>query len=202
MTEPKIRDSPGRADGIPVRDLWRIEALPEDVIESPLDRIFAQHLRHREAAQIMAFIADGDELSRPDKLEIYALLGAFLAADFIDHTVEEEQAFFPLLREHCEPQDGIDRVLDRLSGDHAIDNKFREDLVRALSNAADGGDLDASVRRQFRAFSEHVRQHIALENAVVLPIARARLNAAALQRLDELLQALRRPAKNLETPPA
>ena len=191
MTDPKIREGPGGADRVPGRDLWRIEPLPEEAIDSPLDRIFAQHLRHREAAQIMAFIADGDELSRPDRTEIYAALSAFMAADLIDHTLEEEQVFFPLLRENCEPQDGIDRVLARLSGEHMTDNGYRAELAPALARAAEGGELELSVRRKLRAFSEHLRQHIALENAVVLPLARARLGAAAIQRLDETLRSRR-----------
>lgn len=191
MIDPKIRGGPGGADRFPGRDLWRIEPLPEEAIDSPLDRIFAQHQRHREAAQIMAFIADGDERSRPDKTEIYDMLSAFMAADLVDHTLEEEQAFFPLLRENCEPQDGIDRVLARLSGEHASDEEFRAELGPALSRAAKGVELEPPVRRRLRAFSEHLRQHIALENAVVLPLARARLGAAAIQRLDEMLKSLR-----------
>ncbi len=190
MTDPKIRDGPGGADGFPVRDLWRIEPLPEGVIESPLDLIFAQHLRHREAAQIMAFVAEGDERNRSDKSEIYAILTAFLVSDLVQHTLEEEQAFFPLLRENCDPQDGMDRLLDRLSAEHATDKKFLDEITPALSRAAEGGDLDPSVRGKLRVFSEHLRQHIALENAVVLPIARARLTGATLDRLGDLLKAL------------
>lgn len=190
MTDPKIRDGPGGADGFPVRDLWRIEPLPEGVIESPLDLIFAQHLRHREAAQIMAFIAEGDELNRTDKNEIYESLSAFLVNDLVQHTLEEEQAFFPLLRENCEPQDGMDRLLARLSAEHETDDEFRQKLAPALSRAAEGGELDSSTRRKLRVFSEHLRQHIALENAVVLPIARARLTGPKLDRLGELLKSL------------
>lgn len=190
MTDPKIRDGPGGADSLAVRDLWRIEPLPEGVIESPLDLIFAQHLRHREAAQIMAFVAEGDERNRSDKSEIYAILTAFLVSDLVQHTLEEEQAFFPLLRENCDPQDGMERLLDRLSAEHATDKKFLDEITPALSRAAEGGDLDPSVRGKLRVFSEHLRQHIALENAVVLPIARARLTGATLDRLGDLLKAL------------
>ncbi len=193
MTDAKSGGGPHGVDegAYTPRDIWRIEALPEDLIASPLDLIFAEHLRHREAAQIMALIADREEGKRMDRKEIYAMLRDFLAKDLVRHTIEEEEVFFPLLRDQCEPQDGIDRLLARLSDEHAADRDSEAELSPVLASAADGAELGADVRRRLRTFSEHLRQHIALENAVLLPIARARLDAPALSRLGASLKALR-----------
>jgi hemerythrin-like domain-containing protein len=173
------------------RDIWRIEPLPVGMIASPLDLIFAEHLRHREAAQIMAFISEGEEVGRPDQREIYAMLHGFLTTDLVQHTIDEEKVFFPLLAAICEPQDGIERLIARLSGEHSVDRASEAELTPALAAAAEGGALGPEVRRKLRVFAEHLRQHIALENAVLLPIARARFDAEALSHLEEQLRALR-----------
>jgi iron-sulfur cluster repair protein YtfE (RIC family) len=172
-------------------DLWRIEPSPEGTPASPLDLIFVEHLRQREAAQIMSLIADGVERARPDQCEIYRRLGEFLSHDLLRHTVEEETVFFPILREFCEPEDDIERVLTRLSEEHERDRARETGIRLALQDAAEGGPMDQDSRRKLRDFAEHLRQHIALEDAIVLPIAQTRFDPRALARLDAGIRLLR-----------
>lgn len=192
MVAPKLGEGDGSKGILPdVRDPWRIEPLPADLISSPLDFIFAEHLRHREAAQIMALIADREDESRTDRRDIYAKLLHFLQSDLAQHSIDEEEAFFPLLLEKCQPQDGIETLVTRLLGEHDVDRAREKEIVPALARGAQSGMLESVTRRRLRAFSEHLRQHIALENAVLLPIARARLDRAALLLLEDRLRALR-----------
>ena len=94
----------------------------------------------------------------------------------------------------CQPADELDSVLGALSAEHHDDLHRARTLIVALERAlADGRapGQDRESRLLFTDFALHERRHIALENAVVLPIARLRLTAADLRSLSIRLAARR-----------
>ncbi len=149
---------------------WVIEAMPAGMIDSPLDFIFAEHHRQREAAAILVMMADGEF----DEAGARALV-EFLTGDFALHIGDEELALFPMLREYCLPEDKVDRILERLEDEHREDEHGLDDVLGVIRDRIEGRPFGGNAKRTLRRFAEHISQHLALENGVLLPIARVRL---------------------------
>ncbi len=168
----------------------RIEPLPPELIHEPLNWLFAEHYRHRQLCQLIERVGNATVLLSDEAHEILA----FLRHDMPLHVIDEEDDLFPLLRRRCLPADELDAVLGALSAEHHDDLDRARTLIAALERAlADGQPPghDREARRFFTEFARHERRHIALENAVVLPIARLRLTAADLRSLSVRLAARR-----------
>lgn len=167
-----------------------IEPLPPELVHEPLNWLFAEHYRHRQLCQLIERVGAATILLREEAGEILA----FLRHDMPLHIIDEEDDLFPLLRRRCLLADELDVVLGALSAEHHDDLERARDLITALERALGGGGApgyDRETRRLFTDFALHERRHIALENAVVLPIARLRLTAADLRSLSVRLAARR-----------
>jgi len=172
-------------------DLWRIEPMPAGPIDDPLAFILAEHRRQREAAAILLMIADGEL----DRRGVGGLV-RFLETDFLRHLADEEEVLFPALRRACPPADAIDGLTARLSEEHRQETSLGEDVIDILNGLLSGVALSTSARKRLRHFSEHVRQHLALENAILLPIARVRLTEADQRGLAAMLSEARRASRD------
>ncbi|MDO9222091.1 MAG: hemerythrin domain-containing protein [Caulobacter sp.] len=167
-----------------------IEPISPELMATPLDFFFAEHFRHR---QLCALI---DRLSTTtffDPGPITAVID-FLRFEAPIHIIDEEEDLFPLLRRRCLAEDEVEGVLGLLSAEHKADGVLgrtvRGYLERCLATrAAPGGSLEG--RRDLAAFATQERRHLALENAVVLPIARQRLTPEDLSALGRRLAARR-----------
>lgn len=154
-------------------------ATPHD----PIEFILSEHLSHRRMCKALERLAEAKEF---DGASIAALLD-YVRFDLTLHVIDEEEDFFPLLRQRCLPEDKIDDVLSRLAVEHAEDKALSAD-VRDMLNAclilrkppcAIEGGVGA-----LKAFAEHERRHLTLENAVIIPMARRRLDASDLKSLS------------------
>ncbi len=177
---------PFNGEKIAPRDPWAIEEMPARLINSPLNFIFAEHHRQREAASILTMLADGEF----DLKGVKSLL-EFLETDFALHIGDEELALFPMLREHCLPEDHVDRILERLEDEHREDEASVEAVTAVLLASISTNSIAEGERRRLRRFAEHIRQHLALENGVLLPIARVRLRDQELRMLSDMFKARR-----------
>ena len=65
---------------------------------------------------------------------------------------------------------------------------MRAALARCLDT---GSELSAEDRQVLTRFAGHVRRHLAAENAILLPIARARLTRRDLQKLSQQMRTRR-----------
>ena len=95
---------------------WAIDDIAIDLIDMPLEYIFADHHRQRQAALMLNMIAVGEFEERGARNLI-----SFLKKDFARHIADEELGFFPLLRERCLPEDKIDPLIARLVDEHKYD---------------------------------------------------------------------------------
>ena len=168
----------------------RIESMPDALLKDPLDYFFADHFRQRIVCRLV------DELSgspEPD-LDLAREVVLFLRRDLGLHVQDEEEDLFPLLRRRCEPEDHIGDVLDGLAADHAVDNRLAAQLVRGLEDVIARGNtesFDTKLTAALAAFSKGQRRHLAIENAIVLPLARARLTRRDLTLLTKRMRARR-----------
>ncbi len=176
---PKDGGGPGGVG----RDFWSIEPMPKELLDSPIDFIFAEHYRQREAALILSMIADGEF----DAQGVEGLID-FLEGDFSLHVGDEELVLFPALKIHCQEEDDVQSIVDRLVDEHKEDEASCDVVVTILQRRLSGIEMTAEDMRQLRKFSDHIRQHLALENGVLLPIARVRLDEGALKVISKSLK--------------
>lgn len=175
-------------------EVLALEALgnapPSSQLAEPLDYIFAEHFRQRVLCNVLDEIADQE---RPDRQLIEAVL-RFLRMDFAPHILDEEHDLFPMLRRRAEPEDRIDDVIGQLTQEHAADRLdaelITEGLAKALVGKAATG-VASSLATLLHRFAENERNHLTLENAIILPLARIRLTADDLLNLAQRMASRR-----------
>lgn len=173
-----------------MKQTTEIEEVPLELLAEPLDWFFAEHYRHRQLCQMIdevcaATVFDGDKIGK---------VVAFLGHDLALHVIDEEQDFFPLLRRRCLPEDEVERVLGMLSAEHRADVAKASqvsDILKACLLKETAPGLDPGRRKVLAEFASQERRHLGLENAVILPIARLRLDAEDLATLGRRLAARR-----------
>ncbi len=173
-----------------IQAIQTIEPIPPALLREPLEFLFAEHYRHRQLCRALEQLASEKQFAG---LAMRAV-ETFLASDLALHVQDEEVDFFPLLRQRCEPEDDIGAVLDKLSREHEIDERYSRaaQVVLNVSIAAGvpvsetSGGPDALTR-----LAAQERRHLALENAVVMPIARIRLSDRDLKHLSSRFAARR-----------
>jgi hypothetical protein len=93
------------------------------------------------------------------------------------------------------PEDEVGPALERLADEHARD---AETIGAALAGleacqaSRRAPSDDPALRSALESLASHELQHLALENAVVLPIARLRLTAGDLKTMTARLAARHR----------
>jgi len=167
-----------------------IEGARLELLREPLAWFFAEHIRHRQMCGCVEEVAAGADF---DPQRIGAIVD-FLRVDLPLHILDEEEDLFPLLCRRALPEDDLDQILGELLAEHRSDldeaQRVRALLERSLTHRATRG-LDAGQLRTLIAFASQERRHLAIENAVVLPIARLRLTRDDLADLSRRLAARR-----------
>lgn len=167
-----------------------IEDIPRELMAEPLDWFFAEHFRHRQFCRLMnevaaAHVFDGERITQ---------LVEFLRSDLPLHIIDEEQDLFPLLRRRVLPEDEVEQALGMLSAEHKADallaHEVRDCLEDCLARQRATG-MDPAMRKALQGFATQELRHLALENAVILPIARLRLSPQDLERMSRRLAARR-----------
>ena len=167
-----------------------IEPLPDSLVADPLSFFFAEHYRHRQLCHAIDQLAAATFFDAAAVSEVVD----FLRYEAPVHIIDEEEDLFPPLRRRCQPEDDLERILGLLSAEHKADGvlgrQVRQHLEACLeAREAPGGQMDR--RRDLSQFAAQERRHLALENAIVLPIARLRLSQEDLKALSRRLAARR-----------
>ena len=176
----------------PRRQPAAFEPLDLRLLARPLDFILAEHYRLRAVLAQLDWLARGTVGDGRRKLA--RALARYFAEDYALHTADEENDFFPLLRARCADDEAFLATLDTLGSEHREDDARLADLVARIESLAEGPqrfDVPPDFTAEARSFIDALRRHIAWENAVLLPVARARLLPADLRRLAQKLAARR-----------
>lgn len=161
-----------------------------DLLCQPLGYLFADHFRQRILCQVFDDIADGDVVDR----SLAEVAVHFLKNDFGLHILDEEKDLFPMLRLRARREDQIDSLLAQLSEEHTADGIDASDIVKGLSLHLKGaGDfvITDHLRDLLKRFAANERQHIILENAIILPLAEGLLSVKDLRQIGESMAARR-----------
>jgi iron-sulfur cluster repair protein YtfE (RIC family) len=167
-----------------------IERSPPALLKEPLEFLFAEHYRHRQMCKILEYLAAAPAFDA----SLIATIDDFIRYDLALHVIDEEEDLFPLLRRRCEPDDDIEDVLGRLSADHALDQQLaqvvRSIFALALEKRAPPSVLPGGAEALLK-LAKQEKSHMALENAVIMPLARRRLQPGDLEALSMRLAARR-----------
>ena len=164
--------------------------MPAALLADPLDYIFADHFRQRVLCNLLEELADAPSLDVGKAEDVLT----YIRADMPVHIRDEEDDLFPLMRRRCAPEDEIDALLAKLGAEHAVDDRFARRIVDGLAILAATGTPVRSMpdlRHRMLAFARSQRRHLMVENAILLPIARARLTRRDLADLARRMAARR-----------
>lgn len=168
-------------------------------IGNPLNCIEDHNLAERQVCAELDRIA-GEEKGTIDQ-ETLADVIRFLSVERPIHLQDEAEDLFPTMRVRCEPEDEIDRAIEKLSVEHANSNEKAEGVLETLRALQEPGRaLSRTERSALMEFSAQTRRHLVLENAVLMPIAHARLKEADLERMRQRMM-LRRQRYWMEKTP-
>ncbi|HEX5377739.1 MAG TPA: hemerythrin domain-containing protein [Phenylobacterium sp.] len=164
--------------------------LPAGLMNDPIAWFLAEHHRHRQFCELMRRASTAKDFDE----ELVTWLLDFVVHELAQHVGDEEQDFFPMLRARALPEDEVDQVLGRLSDEHVKDlnhaHAVQHHLETCLSRRTPIG-RSVARRRALEDFAAQELRHLALENAVVLPLARLRLTREDLESLSVKLAARR-----------
>lgn len=166
------------------------QALPPSLFYEPIDYVFADHFRQRTLCRVLDDLADMAVID----FDLLDPALEFLKREFGPHVLDEEEDLFPLLRSRAEPEDEINEVLGQLCEEHAADETDAKQIIALLETAksnAETAELTNNDRELLRRFAANERQHLIVENAIVLPLARARLSETDKQNLGMRMAARR-----------
>jgi len=118
---------------------------------------------------------------------------AYLKTDMVVHVIDEEQDLFPLIRRRAQVGDDIEDALGQLSGEHASEEDLANSIIDGLESALGNPDkrLSIDLQQSLKDFAQNERRHLALENATVMPLAKARLTDRDLNDLSARMAARR-----------
>jgi len=166
------------------------------LLARPLDFIQQDHYREREICGVLDRAAALLPCSKPELEDALA----FVACELPLHLSDEEEDLFPLMRRRCTREDDIDRVIARLREDHghAVTDAVRiAGLLRLL--LAVGRLALPGEGVELARFARHARRHLIVENAIILPLARARLTLSDLRSLALRMAARRDIMLDMDT---
>jgi iron-sulfur cluster repair protein YtfE (RIC family) len=159
-----------------------------DLLAKPLDFISEDHLRERQLCAVIDGLAAGACLHPQTAMTVLR----FLNEELNVHLRDEVEDLFPLLARRCTEEDCIDSAISRVRADQIEAIRLLPTVRATLGACLDtGSDLAAEDRAALTRLAAHVRRHLVAENAILLPIARARLTRADLRMLSRQMRSRR-----------
>lgn len=165
------------------------------LLADPLVFISDDHLRERQICAMIDRVATVPAFDRQAGLTVLR----FLNEELNVHMRDEAEDLFPLLAERCTAEDAIEGAIARIQTDQKEAMRLIPPVRTALSASLDTGcDLSTGDRQVLHRFAGAIRRHLVAENAILLPIARARLTEADLLLLSRRMRLRRGLSSDLE----
>lgn len=159
-----------------------MELIPIALLDEPLEYIFADHFRQRVVLAALRHFAEEASASRADA----DVIANFLTGDLVLHHADEEEDLFPFVRLRALPEDELGALLAHLGEDHHRSKAMVGDIIAALMRhpTEKTFHLSTSICRLIQAYVAGENRHLAVENGVLLAIARIRLTPKDLKAIS------------------
>lgn len=149
------------------------------LLHSPIDFIAEDHLRLRIMCSEMDRLAQSQVV---EPCAVAALL-EYLTEELPLLLADEDDDLMPRLLRRAEPEDELPKLSKRLSKEHVDISGVLSDVVAGLKGLANNEMISSDLRSMMRDLANTSRRHLILENAVLIPMARARLTDKDLSSL-------------------
>lgn len=148
--------------------------LAPQLLKTPLDYILADHHRQRELFSLCDAMAEDASFD----IGLADIIATFLETEMELHVIDEEEDLFPMLRRRLLPDDDAERIMGLLSGEHAADEALASEISKALRECirTQCATIESQLRNALLTFADRQRRHLAVENAIILPLAATRLS--------------------------
>jgi hemerythrin-like domain-containing protein len=167
---------------------FRLDRIPDNLLRDPLDFLVADHMRQRKMCNVLDSLHLATETDGA-KEETDAIF-AYLSEDFLLHISDEEVDLFPSLLATGDLDHEQEDLIDALTRNHAIELSLASDVIvflqRTLSHRGGATNLWHFTRLPV-TFTECLRRHLAIEDQMLLPMARKCLAAADLDRIGRAM---------------
>lgn len=169
-----------------------LAALAPHLLNKPLDYILADHHRQRELFALCDDLAAGERL----ELKLAGRIASFLENEMALHMKDEMEDLLPMVRGCPSIDESAIRVINLLAGENAADEALTSALAKDINAAICAGqsELSDELRNALIAYSDRQRRHLALENAVVIPLAQRLLSKSDQADLTRRMTARRTDA--------
>ncbi|MBC7281596.1 hemerythrin domain-containing protein [Hoeflea sp.] len=158
------------------------------LLAAPLEFISEDNLRERQICAVIEELANSASFNRQAALTVLR----FLNEELNVHVRDETEDLFPLLVRRCRPEDAIERAISRIRTDHDETTRLLPEVRAILERTLDtGGNPSTEDSKMLMSFATRMRRHLVAENAILLPIARARLTRVDLKKLSQRMRARR-----------
>lgn len=159
-----------------------------NLLANPLDFISEDHLRGRQVCAVIDGLAMATSFDRHAALTVLR----FLNEELNVHLRDEAEDLFPLLEKRCTVDDSIEGAISRIRFHQKEAMHLLPKVRTSLAGCLDyGAELSTDERALLTEFAGHMRRHVVAENAILLPIARARLSRADLRMLSKKMRSRR-----------
>lgn len=163
-------------------DVLAIGAADPRLLAEPLDYLETENYRVRALLSLLARI--GSESRAGARIAIAHLAIDFILSDMARHVLDEDEGLFPLLRLRCGITDGLEKIVEMFAEEPARDAAERKAIAKELEAACNDWTISDGLRVVLKRFIESQRRVLALEDSLVLPLARRRLTNADKNRLS------------------
>jgi hemerythrin-like domain-containing protein len=161
-------------------------------LDRPLDHLMACHRRIEDRLETLARAGGHLRDRREEALAAITNSLAFFDVNVARHNADEEESFFPRLRERV--PEGELKLLGRLEQDHVVAAGLLRTLKQIL-DAARTRDVDETTEAAFLAavaeLTELFRDHIAAEDEHLIALASRALPDDALREIATEMKARR-----------
>ena len=176
---------------IPDRSLLGVitTPLPLSQLAHPLDYLLAEHMRLRAVCSLLRYAGETCELEAKHARAVTEFITHFLPL----HREDEECDLFPAVLKSARRDDELVQTISNLEVDHHRMTIMQGEIVRSLACSSDRDviSLSASTARMLCSFADAERRHVAIENGIVLAIARTRIHAKGLAEIAQAMTARR-----------
>lgn len=149
------------------------------LLRNPLDFIAEDHLRLR------TMCAELDRLATCDVIEQAArdTVVEYLTQELPLLLADEDDDLMPRVHARAEPEDEAPKLFKRLQEEHAQIADLMDCVTAGLKTLQSSQPTPEELSASMRELANASRRHLILENAVLMPLARARLTRIDLVRM-------------------
>jgi hypothetical protein len=163
-----------------------VEPLPTALLDEPLDFVLADQLRSRCVCAMLQQFAHARLASRAEADTVVA----FLARDLPLHRADKKADLFPLLCKRSRPEDDLGIPLARLTAEHRASEIQSEAIVEVLAGVPGSDPVPISTGQAeiMLAYAARELQNLAVENGILMAIARIRFTRLDIKALSAAMK--------------